>query len=316
MDRKIKLDFERVSTLFLAYPEGVIDCGIDYTPATSVYDNLIKDLPRKLNLVIMVKKAEIRAKIEKLRKKNTIILIYNELSSIWLRDTSGFNMGTHIVKPIFKPRYYRKYFEEAAKIDQYMNIIHSILGIDMLKFPLIWDAGNLVTNGEVGFITEQILIDNKKTHTENQITEIIKSELGIVPVYLPVSSTDLFGHTDGYLAFVNNDTITISDYPKTWNKKDLNYIQELKSAIKKHVSKVIELKEQPTDEMNADIPSAKGNYVNFLQLGDLIFLPSFGNIEAENYNSNILNKYGKVRLLRSDELAAFGGLLHCISFTN
>jgi peptidyl-arginine deiminase len=126
MDCKLKLDFEKTTSLFLAYPEGVIECGIDCSPATKVFDELIRTIPRKTNLVVFVKSAEISKKVSRLHQ-NTTTLVNSELSSIWLRDTSGFNMGTHIVKPIFKPKYYRKYFEEAAIIDQSMKVIHSIL---------------------------------------------------------------------------------------------------------------------------------------------------------------------------------------------
>jgi agmatine/peptidylarginine deiminase len=313
---RIQLDFENVSTLFLAYPEGVVECGIDYTPACSVFDNLINNLPRRLNLVVLVKKGKTRKKIELLRRKNTNTFVYNELSTIWLRDTVGFHLvGSHILKPVFRPKYYRKYFEEAAKIDQYMKLIHMILGIDMVKVPLIWDSGNLVTNGEIGFITEQILIDNKKTHTENQITEIIKSELGIVPIYLPVAPDDPFAHSDGYLAFTKRDTLLVPNYPKKSSRKCLNYIHHVKTIAKKHISNIVEINEHPSNEINKNIPSAKGNYINFLQLGKEIYMPSFGNEELENKNSEILGSYGKVRLLPSSDLARFGGLLHCISFT-
>lgn len=317
MDRKLQLDFERVTTLFLAYPEGVIDCEFDYTPATPVFDYLIKNLPRKLNLVVLVKKAETRQKIEGMRKKNTITLINNGLSSIWLRDTAGINMGSHIVKPIFRPKYYRKHFEQASKIDQYMKFIHSILAVDMEELPLIWDGGNLVTNGEIGFITEQVLMDNKKTHTENQIVDLIKSQLGFVPIFLPVLPDDTFAHSDGYLAFLNQDSIAISSYPKNWRRKDRNYIQRIKDIVKKHVPNVVELQEAPTNDADGDILNAKGNYINFLQLGKEIYLPSFGNnSDAEKYNTELLSKYGKVRTVPATELAQFGGLLHCISFTN
>ncbi len=316
MNRKLQLDFQKVSSLFLAYPEGVLDCGTDYTPATPVFDELIKSLSRKLNLVVMVKTAEQRKKVEGLRRKNTITLINNELSSIWLRDTAGFNMGTHIVKPIFKPKYYRKYYDEANNISQYMKVIHSILGVDMEKIPLIWDGGNLVTNGEVGFITEQIIHDNKKTHTEEKIKEIIKSHLDIEPIFLPVLPEDVFGHSDGYLAFLNTDTIAISVYPRNWKKKDRDYLQTIKTIVKRHISKVVEIKENLTGGVDEGISSAKGNYVNFLQLGKEIYMPSFGDGEIEKWNKDVLSKYGKVRMINCNELAQFGGLLHCISFTN
>lgn len=315
MDCKLKLDFEKTTSLFLAYPEGVIDCGIDYSPASRVFDELIKALPRKTNLVVFVKSAEISKKVSRLHR-NTTTLVNNELSSIWLRDSAGFNMGTHIVKPIFKPKYYRKYFEEAALIDQSMKIIHSILGIDMVKIPLIWDCGNFVTNGEIGFITDQVLDDNKKSYDETQVKEIIKSHLKIEPIFIPTHPDDIYGHSDGYLSFLNRTTIAIPKYPETANKKDLKYIEKVKEIVQLHVSNVIEVKENPTYEENNGIESAKGLYGNMLSFGNLIFLPSYGNSDDEKTNIDILSKYGKVSPIACDELAAFGGLLHCISFTN
>jgi agmatine/peptidylarginine deiminase len=315
MDCKLKLDFEKTTSLFLAYPEGVIDCGIDYSPASKVFDALIKAIPWKTNLIVFVKSAEISKKVSKLHR-NTTTLVNNELSSIWLRDSAGFNMGTQIVKPIFKPRYYRKYFEEAALIDQSMKIIHSILGIDMVKIPLIWDCGNLVANGEVGFITDRVLDDNKKNFDEAQVKEIIRSHLKIEPIIIPTHPEDMFGHTDAYLSFANKNTLTISKYPEDANKKDLKYLEEVKMIVQKHVSNLIEIKENPTYEENNDIESAKGLYVNFLSLGNLIFMPSFENSDTEKQNKDLLSKYGKVYPIACNELASFGGLLHCISFTN
>lgn len=315
MNRKLKLDFEKTTSLFLAYPEGVIDCGIDYSPASKVFDALIKAIPRKTNLVVFVKSAEISKKVSKLHR-NTTTLVNNELSSIWLRDSAGFNMGTHIVKPIFKPKYYRKYFEEAALIDQWMKVIHSILGIDMVKIPLIWDCGNLVTNGEIGFITDQVLADNKKTHDETQVKEIIRSNLQIEPIIIPTHPDDIFGHVDAYLSFVNKTTIAISRYPEEANKKDLNYLAEVKEIVTKHVPNVVEIIETPSYEEKNDFESAKGLYVNFLSLGNSIFMPSYENSEAERRNKDLLSKYGKVYPITCHDLAAFGGLLHCISFTN
>ena len=90
-----------------------------------------------------------------------------------------------------------------------------------------------------------------------------------------------------------------------------------KKLNKKHVPNVVEMKETPSDEADGDIINAKGNYINFLQLGKEIYLPSFGNnSDVEKYNTDLLSKYGKVRTIPANELAQFGGLLHCISFTN
>jgi agmatine/peptidylarginine deiminase len=294
LNRKLKLDFDNPSTLFLAYPESVVECGIDYTPKP-VFDRIIRALPSGINLVVMTKTASIANSVLKLRKKRTTTLVNSELSSIWLRDTAGFNMGSHIVKPIFKPKYYRKYFDEAEIIDSYNKIIHSILGIDMKKIPLIWDGGNLTTNGEVGFITEQILHDNKKTHAEIEIKTLIKETLGIEPIIVPILSGDPFGHTDGFLNFLDMDTIAISSYPDKPRKKERSYLKELKSIVSPYVKKVVEIKEKPEEAINEDIYSAKGLYVNFLRLGKLIIVPSYQDSEIDKYNYDLIRPFGKIQ---------------------
>lgn len=316
LNRKLQLDFEDVTTLFLAYPESVVDCGTEYTAAKAVFDRIIRALPSKMNLVVFTKTARIARNIEKLRKKRTTTLVNSELSTIWLRDTAGFNMGTHIVKPIYRPKYYRKYYDEADKIDNYMKIIHSLLGIDMEQIPLIWDGGNLVTNGEIGFISEQILVDNKKTHSEKEIKDIIKSSLDIEPVFIPVHSDDPFGHSDGFMSFLNKETLAVAGYPKNWRRKERNYLQDLRTKAKRHVKNVIEIRENPAEEMNGSIYSAKGGYVNSLQLGKYIFTPSFQDQEIEKHNYSQMKSFGRVVPINCNELAKFGGLLHCISFTN
>jgi agmatine/peptidylarginine deiminase len=201
-------------------------------------------------------------------------------------------------------------------IDQGMKIIHSILGIDMVKIPLIWDCGNLITNGEVGFITDQILSDNKKSYDENQIKEIIRSNLKIEPIIIPTHPEDVFGHSDAFLSFLNHDILAISKYPDDADKKDLKYLDDLRQIVQKNVSNVIEIIENPTYEVNNEIESAKGLYVNLLSLGNKIFMPSYENNDTEKQNLDCLSKYGKVYPIPCNELALFGGLLHCISFTN
>jgi len=93
-------------------------------------------------------------------------------------------------------------------------------------------------------------------------------------------------------------------------------LEEVKAIAQNHVSNVIEILENPTFEENNGIESAKGLYVNMLSFGNLIYMPSYGESDDEKYNIDLLSKYGKVYPIACDELAVFGGLLHCISFTN
>ena len=112
------------------------------------------------------------------------------------------------------------------------------------------------------FITEQLLIDNKKTHSEKEIKDIVRSTLDIEPIFVPVHSDDPFGHSDGFMSFLNKETLAVASYPKNWRRKERNYLQDLKTKAKRHVKNVIEIRENPDEEMKGSIYSAKGGYVN------------------------------------------------------
>ena len=50
----------------------------------------------------------------------------------------------------------------------------------MEKIPLIWDGGNLVTNGEIGFITDQILVDNKIVDNSEDKVDVINLDKPVI----------------------------------------------------------------------------------------------------------------------------------------
>ena len=109
-------------------------------------------------MFIFVKTKQIGEKIKNLRT-NLRYIVNSELKSIWLRDFASFNMDDKIVKPIF---YYEDNSNIALKINKSMRTLNYLLKKRLVDIDLIWDGGNLVTNGEIGFITERIIQDNKK----------------------------------------------------------------------------------------------------------------------------------------------------------
>ena len=56
----------------------------------------------------MVKSSQIAAELQKENFPQRIRYVLNsELKGIWLRDYAGFNMGSHLVRPIYKPKSYQ-----------------------------------------------------------------------------------------------------------------------------------------------------------------------------------------------------------------
>jgi agmatine deiminase len=74
-----------------------------------------------------------------------------------------------------------------------------------------------------------------------------------------------------------------------------------------------------TEEKNDDeISSAVGNYVNYLRLGSLVLLPTYGCHDDEKATATlerVLPKGSAIIPIRSSKLANEGGVLNCVSWT-
>lgn len=318
----IKTDFSKITELYLIYPEDIKEDDCNYNELTDFYNELIELVPEEIELIIFVKTNLIGEKIKDLRI-NLKYVVNNDLNSIWLRDFAGFNFNDNIVKPIFKPKY--SYSKTANIINKSMNTLNSLLNKELFNIPLIWDGGNLVTNGEIGFITERIIKDNQNKLSDKQIEEIIRESLNIKPIFIPVLKGDEIAHSDGYLAFLDKETILLSEYPdRKYFKEDNDYVSQIEKILINNGFEPIRIIDSPVDEKPYcdDIESAKGIYINFLRLNNTILMPiyDFGNIEDNNCNKinekKLKNLGFNVITINCDELAKFGGVLHCISFTN
>jgi len=312
-DESLRTDFSEVTTLFLIYPEGIREGNRGHENLIEFYGNLIKLVPTSISLRIMVKKRTIGERIKNLRD-NLQYIINSEIQTIWLRDIVGFCKGTTIYKPIFKPKYYWGTYDAADQINQNSKIIHSLLNFDMEILPLKWDGGNLITNGEIGFITDRILKDNAKGYSKVQIEAIIKSKLNFEPVFVPSYPKDEFGHIDGCLNFISKDKLLIGEYESKNEGPEKDYLKCLLEIIKRHNVTVIPIKELPyrTKYEGKYIPM--GNYVNLLKLNEFILLPVFDILDLDKKNIDVLSQFGNVIPVNCQDLAKQGGLLHCISW--
>jgi agmatine/peptidylarginine deiminase len=310
---RLKTDYENCKYLFLAYPEGVKDADEDYNGLINFYNDLIRKIPRNIEVKLIVRNKEIGERVKKLRRKLDYI-VNSELRTIWLRDIIGFLKGFDLIKPTFRPKYYWGAFEVATQINENIKFIHSLLNLNLKDLPLVWDGGNLVTNGKIGFLSERILIDNAKQYSEKQVSEIIKQFLNIEPIYIPELKGDDISHSDGFMAFLSENTIAIADYSNKKGKHERDHLKAIKRIVSRQELEVVYLQDFPETVFEKDIPTAIGGYANFLQLNNHIIMPTFNNPKLDTYNHQLLKKYGKVIDIDCTELGKYGGLLHCISW--
>ena len=91
---------------------------------------------------------------------------------------------------------------------------------------------------------------------------------------------------------------------------------------------MVEIKDVPEDicyygtRPASQIHGSGRIYANYLQLNDTFILPQYTITKTDNetdYNSinnDIVSRFGKVLTINCDDLGKFGGIPHCINFTD
>lgn len=309
----LRPDFAHVQQLVLAYPEGVSGEGSDYHGLAGFYDELLGKVPAELEVVLLVKS---RAVAQRLRPRQLHprlrYVVQNDLQTIWMRDAVGFNCGARLVRPRYSP----------LAIGESMVPVPALLGMDVERLPYWWDGGNLVSDGRVALIGDSMLKHNKITGESLEYTQLvwdIRKALGVEIIeWVALPEADKLGHTDGYAAFVGEGQAVVGTYPRVWAAEQ-QCADELADRLRAHGVEVTRLPENPSSKPgNSTLGSAEGIYVNFLQLNSTWLVPTYG-LDSDEAALNCLrrlNPYGQVVPIDCTQLAEFGGVLHCISFTN
>ena len=308
----LRTDFAPVREVYLVFPADVVGEGCNYSHLADFYICLIKLIPADLEVVLFVKSAQHARQLRALKVRERIrFVVHSELESIWLRDYAGFNRGVRLVKPTFSPK----------RIGDNMKLLHSLLEVDLAPLDLVWDGGNLVTNGSLGFISTRLFKHNPKKSPE-EILMIIRSALGISPVWVELPEQDKLAHTDGYITFISSNQALVSTYPPTWARlfpEDQRCVDALARQVEQMGIKVERVMEYPEPGAGkSGVDSAEGIYVNLLQLNGTWLVPTYGRPGEDELLAQLqhLNPHGNVMPLDCTQLARMGGVLHCITFCN
>jgi agmatine deiminase len=258
-------------------------------------------------------------KIEPLLKERKIDFHFIENTrDIWCRDYMPIQVDeNNFVQFQYFPDYYLT--PKQVKFLTLQDEIHYDLDISIKKVELIVDGGNIVKSRTKAFMTEKVISDNKKKHSEKVTLEILRKELQVDEIFIiPRQPNDWSGHADGMVRFYDEDTLIVNDFSlesPSWKKR-------FDAAIKKTGLKIIELPYVHSERRSEDGENtAHGCYINFAQVDDTILFPQFGK-EFSNYDALALNKAKElfeppkyhVEPINADSIAFGGGVLNCCTW--
>lgn len=168
------------------------------------------------------------------------------------------------------------------------------------------DGGNVVfsPSKEKVIISDRVYSENPSWH-KAELTAKLENLLEASVLIIPSLNSDMTGHADGMVRFVNENTV-VTNAPLS----PYGFEAKVKKSLQNYGFNVIDF---PYFDSNGD--SAIGCYLNFLETEQAIFLPVFS-VDTDNKAvqtaKHIFHK--AIIPVNINEIAADGGLLNCISW--
>ncbi len=239
----------------------------------------------------------------------------------WLRDFMPIQTGKNqFVQFTLTKDYYlkkdRKKTTDPAPICTYLGIEPITPTYNGL--PIYLDGGNVIRGYGKAIMTEKVFKDNGIMHHTDRaaFANILKEVLRVEQVvFIPGEPYDQTKHADGMVRFVDSKTVVANDYA-TVNVSQ-RFRERFYGALSGSGLDVWPVPYHAVKDRINGYQSASGCYINCLQVGDKVFLPTFDDPENDD---EAIKRFGEIFgpsniiPVPSGEIAKGGGVLNCLSW--
>lgn len=228
---------------------------------------------------------------------------------IWARDYMPIQVSNdRFVQFTYNPDYLqpKKYQKTISDVESICKVIN----LEPIKSKLIVDGGNIIKYSDKVIMCDKVFSENRNITEKNLIKEL-KELLQVDKLYfVPWDKSDIIGHADGMVRFIDDNTVLINDYSKEKPK----YQKSFRIALHKAGLNWIELPYNPY--INSHNLSAEGIYINYLQMKQGVIVPTYNRKEDEDAVKIIEQILigQNIETVESAEIAKEGGVLNCISW--
>lgn len=229
-------------------------------------------------------------------------------ADIWARDYMPVQVSKEkFVEYRYDPDYLQGIESGCRNLKTYPDMVCDAIGLSTVKTDLIIDGGNVVKSRNGIVMTDKVVLENRLKYSKQKLISRLHEVFEVDKVVLiPADSENIFGHADGMLRFIDDDTVLVSSF----YRGDKEMLRQLSRAG---------LKAEFLDLGQKKLHKYEWAYVNFLQMRDVLLLPVFENGSNENAQELIQNWYpeykGKILPVDCTSLLKYGGALNCVSWT-
>ena len=230
---------------------------------------------------------------------------------IWCRDYMPLQITDHeFVAFGYRPDYLMDTAAHRKSITDGYEVAH-INGFDHVhdRRDIILDGGNTVHSGKKVILTDKVFEENPVL-SHDYLCQRLRMSLGAEPLFVPWDANEIYGHTDGVVRFIDEDTVLMTNYAQL----DSKMASRFRRCLEPHFKTIHELR--------FDIKKPYKNnwaYINWLQTDKVLILPKFNAPEDEQafeQISALMPEYeGKIVTVEATDLIRHEGCLNCASWT-
>lgn len=229
---------------------------------------------------------------------------------VWAVDYMPIQIDTdNFVRFLYRPPYLTKYKKWVKTISEVDDICNSI-GIETIKTDIILDGGNITRWKNKVIMTDCVFKDNP-TYERKQLIRQLYELLQVDKLYfVPEQPGDFTGHSDGMVRFVDEHTVITNDY-----KQETEWFQKaFEIAVHNTGLDYIKIPYNVYDNKSND--QANGDYINYLQMENVVIVPTFGLKEDALAVRQLETIFAgqTVTTVESNKIANDGGILNCITW--
>ncbi len=249
--------------------------------------------------------AEARRLFNALDKQGVEYRLLDRTKDIWLRDFMPVRTksGKYV-----SFRYEPGYLADAPELrtDFRRDPAIHFSSENLVYSDINLDGGNVVfsPSRETAVVSNRVFSENP-SYSENELVRKLERLLDARVIIIPSLTSDLTGHADGMVRFLDDSTALGNSTP-------------YKNGLEQRIARIlkangIDMLEFPYFSSPND--SAVGCYLNFLETEKAVFLPIFGVPEDERAIAKADRLFSKPIIpIQLNEIAKEGGCLNCISW--
>lgn len=230
-------------------------------------------------------------------------------NDIWAVDFMPIQIRKdQFVQFTYNPDYLqtKKYINTISDVDSICKVIN----LTTQKSKLIVDGGNVSRTADKVIMCDKVFHENKNL-PEKEIIKELQQLFQVDNLYfVPWDINDFTGHSDGMVRFIDKNTVLINDY----SKEDIRFQRSFRMSLHNAGLDYMELPYHPPNDPT--LTSARGLYLNYLQMEQAIIVPTF-NTKHDEEALRILEQIFKgqtINTIECNDLADQGGILNCITW--